>query len=71
LKNDIPNIFIEIIKRQGRDYITPEDVSEAFKFYNDEPHLVRIDLLEILGGHAGIGAGDRVLCAYVGWKGLE
>ena len=69
--NDTPNIFIEIIKKEGRNYITPEDVNEAFRIHHEDYHAVRIDLLEILGGHAGIGAEDRILCAFVGWEGFR
>jgi hypothetical protein len=67
---DTPNIIVEIARKDGREYITPEDVGEAFKRHPNDLHVVRIDLLEILGGHARFGVEDRALCAFVGWNGV-
>ena len=58
-----------IAKNQGRDYITPEDVSEALKKIPRE--RVRLDVLAILGKQAGFGAEDPSLCAFVAWKGIS
>lgn len=58
-----------IAKRNGRDYITPEDVSDALKKIPKE--RVRLDVLAILGKQTGFGAEDSGLCAFVAWEGLS
>lgn len=63
------NILVDIARDEGRGYVTPEDVLEAFRRHPQDPHLVRIDLLEVLGLHAGDGAEDSRLCALIGWRG--
>lgn len=65
------NIITAIAKEAGRDYITPEDVQRAHNEHRDDPHLVRIDLLEILGRQTEFGAEDFALCAFVGFSGPE
>ena len=61
------NCIVEIAKKHQRDYITPEDVSEALGSH--EPNKMRLDTLEVLGRTAGAGAEDSSLCAFVAWKG--
>jgi hypothetical protein len=61
------NCVITIAKANDRVYITPEDITEAFKS-NDET-TVRLDVLEVLGDISGFGAEDRSLCAYVAYMG--
>ena len=59
---------IIIAMSEGRDYITPEDVSEALVKYPVD--VVRKDVLAVLGKAApGFGAEDSSLCAFVAWKG--
>lgn len=62
------NILIEVAQRYNRDYITPEDVSEAI---NDGADLsqIRLDLLELLGRRTGYGVEDKGLCAFIAWRG--
>lgn len=52
----------------GRDYITPEDVTEAFERGYDVDK-VRLDVLEIFGDNAGFGVEDRGLTAFVAFEG--
>jgi hypothetical protein len=61
------NCVTEIAKTDGRDYITPEDVNEALRRHDISK--VRLDVLEVLGRHAGFGAEDAGLCAYVAFIG--
>jgi len=59
------NILVHLAQTHGRDYITPEDVTEAFgKHSVDE---VRLAVLEVFGGLAG--AEDAALCAFLAHKG--
>lgn len=62
------NLITEIAKKHGRDYITPEDVSETINRY---PNInnIRLDVLEVLGKQTGFGAEDPGLCAFIAWKG--
>ena len=63
------NLILKIAEADGRDYITPEDVSAAIENY---PNIndVRLDLLEILGG--GVArVEDYSLCAFIAWRGAE
>ena len=62
-----PNCVAAIAAVAGRNYITPEDVSKAFERY--DPHMVRIDVLEVLGKKTEFGAEDASLCAFVAWEG--
>lgn len=65
------NCIAEIAQRDGRKYITSEDVEDALRDHN--PATVRLDLLEILGKQPtfGIvfGVEDYSLCAFVAWSG--
>ena len=65
------NRITAIAAKQGRNYITPEDVTQAFNDHQNDPHGVRIDLLEVLGSVAGFGAEDAKLCAFIGFQGWE
>lgn len=65
----MPNCIVKIAESSGRKYITPEDVAQAFEQHANDPHMVRIDLLEILGGQTGFGAEDQSLCAFIGFRG--
>ena len=58
------NCVVEIAKRDGREYITPEDVGQALE--ESTRDKVRVDVLEMLGKEMAEDAG---LCAYVAWKG--
>ena len=42
------NSIIEIAKKDGRDYVTPKDVSEALKQSRFSSQKVRLEILEIL-----------------------
>jgi|GEM_PF-3533657 len=65
------NCVTNIAAKKNRDYITPEDVSEALKEFDVD--RVRLDVLEVLGQHSGFGTEeiceDRGLCAFVAWEG--
>lgn len=57
-----------IAKAKGREYITPEDVTDSFDSgYPAE--RVRMDVLRTLGRVSGFGAEDESLCAFVASKG--
>jgi hypothetical protein len=57
------NCLLEIASADGRDYVTPEDVSKAMA--NKFTAEVQQALLEILGHRAGCGCEDISLCAFV------
>jgi predicted ATP-dependent protease len=63
------NSIIEIAKKDGRDYVTPEDVSEALKQSRFSSQRVRLEILEILAKQTDYGAEDSSLCAFIAWKG--
>lgn len=56
------NTIVEIAKARNRDYVTPEDVSEAIESMIDLS-VIRLDVLEIIGSH--YAAEDISLCAFV------
>lgn len=62
------NTVIEIAKKHRRNYITPEDVTEALESDVSDSKIQR-DVLEVLGNTAGFGAEDSSLCAFIAWKG--
>jgi len=63
------NCVTTIAEKYKRDYITPEDVSEALTQY---PVMdVRLDVLEVLAQQANFGAEDSSLCAFIAWKGVK
>lgn len=63
------NKVISIAATAGRDYITPEDVQQAMDENADDPHGIRIDVLEVLGKQTEFGTEDSGLCAFVAFKG--
>lgn len=67
VRSEAPNCVTAIAAVAGRNYITPEDVSRAFDRY--DPHMVRIDVLEVLGKKTEFGVEDAGLCAFVAWEG--
>jgi len=67
-----PNTVTEIAREAGRDYITPEDVQAAMDLYGrDDPHRIRIDVLEVLGKASPYRAEDATACARVAYDGPE
>ena len=63
------NSIIGIAKKHGRNYITPEDVSEALKASRFSSNRVRLEILEVLAKQTDYGAEDSSLCAFIAWKG--
>lgn len=63
------NKVTAIAAQAGRDYITPEDVEQAMNENADDPHAIRIDVLEVLGIQTDFGAEDAGLCAFVAFSG--
>jgi len=63
------NSIIEIAKKDGRDYVTPKDVSEALKQSRFSSQKVRLEILEILAKQTDYGAEDSSLCAFIAWRG--
>lgn len=61
------NCVIEIARTAGRNYITPEDVTDALMSNN--PETVRLAVLEILGKQTDFGVEDYSLCAFIAWSG--
>jgi len=61
------NAFVLIAKKKQRDYITPEDVSDALRYGHVD--CVREDLLEVIGEQVGLGVEAVDLCAYIAWRG--
>ena len=68
-KEESMNSVIEIAKKYQRDYITPEDVSEALKKSRFSSQRVRLEVLEVLAKQTEYGAEDSSLCAFVAWRG--
>jgi len=61
-------------ERQGRDYTTPEDVSDLLKEVSKaggDPMPIIVELLAVLGRVGGISAEDAGLCAYNAWEHLR
>lgn len=56
-------------KKYKRNYITPEDITEALETVSEE--MVRLNVLEVLGECSGFGAEDGKLCAWVAFKGKK
>lgn len=63
------NKVIEYAKRAGRNYITPEDVERAMNDNHDDPHCVRIDVLEVMAKQTPYGVEDASLCAFAAFEG--
>lgn len=63
------NSVIGIAKKHQRNYITPEDVSEALKLSRFASDRVRLEVLEVLAKQTDYGAEDSSLCAFIAWKG--
>jgi hypothetical protein len=63
------NSVTQIAARAGRKYITPEDVEKAMEAHRNDPDLVRLDVLEVLGKLTNFGAEDPSLCAFVAFEG--
>jgi predicted ATP-dependent protease len=61
------NVLVEIAKRKNRDYITPEDVTEALQMYNKQ--RVRYNLLAIIARQVDYGCEDVSLCAFIAYRG--
>jgi hypothetical protein len=64
------NNLAQIAQAEGRSYITPEDVTQAFENGVDE-NKVRLDVLEIMGGGTGFGIEDKSLTAFVAFEGKK
>jgi hypothetical protein len=64
----MPNSITEISRKDGRNYITPEDVTQALEEKSDD-NAVRLDVLEVLGRQTDFGAEDGGLCAFIAWRG--
>jgi hypothetical protein len=65
------NAFINQAESQGRDYITPEDVSDVIVQWaadgirmNTARQLLAFDFLKILAGRYEFGIEDKQMCAY-------
>lgn len=67
VERDLVNVVTHIADAQGRDYITPEDITAALRHYSAE--RVRLDVLAVLGKQTHFGAEDAGLCAFVAWEG--
>ena len=59
----IMNLLKEIARKDGRVYITPEDVGEAMKSH--PAASVQSHLLAALSGRHGVGVEDPCLCAFI------
>jgi hypothetical protein len=62
------NALTALAERDHRQYITPEDVTDALKRGIDKDK-VRLDVLEVLGAQTEFGAEDAGLCAFIAFKG--
>ena len=57
------NLLKEIARKDGRDYITPEDVGEAMESH--PAASVQWHLLAAFGGRHDVGVEDARLCAFI------
>jgi hypothetical protein len=57
------NLLKEIARKDGRVYITPEDVGEAMESH--PAASVQSHLLAALSGRHGVGVEDPCLCAFI------
>lgn len=64
------NSVAAIAHADGRDYITPEDVTAAFE-QGIEESKVQLDVLTILGNTTGFGVEDRSLTAFIAAEGKK
>ena len=69
MRGFLMNSVIEVAKKHGRNYITPEDVSEALKLSRFASNRVRSEVLEVLAEQTDYGVEDSNLCAFIAWKG--
>ena len=67
-KGNKVNSVTVIAASKSRDYITPEDVSQALRMETNTDK-VRRDVLEVLGKQTTFGAEDAGLCAFIAWRG--
>lgn len=64
------NSLAQAAHKEDRDYVTPEDVHEAFKLHDETK--VRLDALEILGaGGTGFSMEASDLIALIAFEGKE
>lgn len=64
--NEMNNCVIEIAKKAGRTYITPEDVGAARQSHPVDQ--VRKDVLQVLACVTEHRAEDVALCAFLAWR---
>jgi hypothetical protein len=57
------NVLEDIAKRNGRDYITPEDVDKATRSFPRS--VVQWHLLAAIGKRHSVGVEDYSLCCFV------
>lgn len=58
------NCIIKFAIENNRDYVTPEDIKDAFEI--NDVNTVRKDALKILGNTTGFGVEDSSLFAFIG-----
>lgn len=65
------NSVAQIATKHNRDYVTPEDISEAFKIKRSKEwkDKVRLDVLEIMSNNTGFSMEARDLCAFTAFQG--
>lgn len=61
------NSIVAIAIREGRQYITPEDVLEVLGGDTSAIQVMR-DLLAIIGKQTPCGVEDPSLCAFIAWS---
>jgi len=68
MQTDYINEIAEFAKKQnGRDYITPEDVTYFLASSTPQNiEKIRLDVLQMIGNN---NTEDITLCAYLAWKG--
>lgn len=60
-------ILTSIAEQHGRNYVTPEDVSEALASHALK-YLIRMEVLALIGAQSKYGIEDASLCAFIAWK---
>ena len=62
------NVITDIAEADGRNYITPEDITRALMNGEKNEHIW-YDTLAVLANITKFGWEDASLCAFIAWEG--
>ena len=67
--SEVALTLTSIAEQHGRNYVTPEDVSEALDSHASKD-LIRMEVLALVGRQSKYGIEDAGLCACIAWRGM-